>query len=128
MWCTELDLKIIIDQYNLNLSINEIYISDRGEFPKQFKDKIIEYFTIKENLSDGYLYMKSKNKLNAIYGMSVTDIIRPDISVDYDTGEFKKEKDNSEENINEMLDKFYKSRNNFLPYKLCIWVTAQCRY
>ena len=128
MWCTELDLKIIIDQYNLNLSINEIYISDRGEFPKQFKDKIIEYFTIKENLSDGYLYMKSKNKLNAIYGMSVTDIIRPDINVDYDTGEFKKEKDNSEENINEMLDKFYNSRNNFFPYQLGVWVTAQCRY
>ena len=106
----------------------EIYTSERGDFPKQFKEKIIEYFKIKENLIEGYLYMKSKNKLNAIYGMSVTDIIRPDIQVNFETGEFTKTKDNSDESIDEKLNDFYKSRNNFFPYQLGVRVTAQCRY
>ena len=128
MWVTELDFKIILDQYDSDIEIMEIYTSERGEFPKQFKEKIIEYFKIKENLNEGYLYMKSKNKLNAIYGMSVTDIIRPVIQVNFETGEFTKTKDNTDESIEERLNKFYKSRNNFFPYQVGVWVTAQCRY
>lgn len=128
MWVTELDFKIIIDQYESDIEILEIYTAERGEFPQQFKDKIIQYFTIKESLEEGYLYMKSKNKLNAIYGMSVTDIIRAIIEMDMESGEFSKIKDNSDDSIEERLNDFYKSRNNFFPYQVGVWVTAQCRY
>ena len=71
--------------------------------------------------------MKSKNKLNAIFGMSCSRLIRDDIEHDFelskdeifkilDTGEREKR-----------IAKYYNSRKSFFPYQLGVWLTAHCR-
>ena len=76
----------------------------------------MEYFILKTQLKgiDGkeYEYMKSKNRLNSSYGMSVTSIVHSDIDYNIYTMEWTELKGDTES----ALEDFYKSRNNFLPY------------
>ena len=67
-------------------------IARKGPLPKQYLDVIDKYYQDKTMLKNGpdgesedaaderqYQYMKSKNKLNGIYGMSAQDPIRESI-------------------------------------------------
>ena len=133
LYCTELDIEILTQQYKANFYILEMYTSKRGEFPKPFKEIINKFFIAKETLGDSekeedyYYYMKSKNKLNAIFGMSVSRIIRDIIEYDFYTAKYKKEKIKDKEERIKKLDKYYNSRNSFFPYQLGVYVTAHCR-
>lgn len=129
MWLTELDFKILIDQYEFDdIEIIKMYIAKRGPIPMQYIDNINKYFEIKENGDkDTVYYQKSKAKLNAIYGMTATDICRPNIHFDFDTGEYVSDII-SDTDISDMLDKYYGSRNNFNPYQFGVWTTAHARY
>jgi hypothetical protein len=126
--CTNIDLVIILDTYDFDgYEINKSMYSEKGKLPKEFREKVREYFVLKTQLKnvDGkeYEYMKSKNRLNSSYGMSVTSIVHSDINYDIYTmkwNEFKGDIDGS------LLD-FYKSRNNFLPYQWGVFVTANAR-
>ena len=130
MYCTELDLDIIERQYKADIYITDIYVADRGEFPVQFKKVIHKYFEVKETLKKegGYFYMKSKNKLNAIFGMSCSRLIRDDIEHDFDSSEDKVIKIIDKKEREKKIKKFYNSRNSFFPYQLGVWLTAQCRH
>lgn len=57
--------------------------------------------------------MKSKNKLNSIYGMTVTNILNTEI--EYNDGEYTEKKMTHEE-MQEALDKYYKNHRSFLNY------------
>ena len=69
--------------------------------------------------------MKSKELLNSIYGMMCTKIIRPQIDVDR-TGRpvIVRMEDNDAENI---IKEYYKSKNNFTMYQIGVWVTSYAR-
>lgn len=80
---TNYDYQIFINQYDYdenNVRVEDFYYSYKGFLPKEFTDTVLEFFTLKSQLKgkEGkeYEYMKSKNKLNSLYGMIVTDIIR----------------------------------------------------
>ena len=124
---TELDYKWLCKQYTFNQYIISVYTAERGQCPEPIRITTNKYFEIKETLDDGYLYMKSKNKLNAIYGCSATDPVRADIVFNYKTNEWKITKKLSDNNISEKLDKFYNSRNSFMPYQIGVWTTAHAR-
>ena len=85
----------------------------------------MHYFQLKTQLKnvDGkeYEYGKAKNRLNAGYGMMVTRIAKDEWT--YYAGDYHKES----RDLSEVLDKFYKSRNNFLRYEQGVWVTANAR-
>lgn len=132
MWCTELDLETIIEQYNFeNLYITDIYTSKRGEFPHQFKGVIAKYFEAKETLKgvegSEYFYMKSKNKLNAIFGMSCSRLIRDDIEHDFEQSKDEVFKILDVKEREKRIAKYYNSRKSFFPYQLGVWLTAHCR-
>lgn len=125
---TELDFKWIFKQYDIDFVVIEsVYIADRGEFPEQIKKQIHNYFSYKEILEEGVLRMKSKNKLNAIYGMSATDIVRDEHNIDIETMEFDTVKKLDDEDIEKALTDFYKNRNSFMPYQFGVWTTAHAR-
>lgn len=130
MYCTELDLDIIERQYKADIYITDVYVADRGEFPIQFKKVIHKYFEVKETLKKdgGYFYMKSKNKLNAIFGMSCSRLIRDDIEHDFDLSKDKVIKIIDKKEREKKIKKYYNSRNSFFPYQLGVWLTAQCRH
>lgn len=129
---TELDYKWIIKQYDTdNVFFNKVYISKRTEFPLSIRSECIDkYFIVKENgKKDGeYMYLKYKEWLNSIYGMTATDIVREECTYNFNEREWevKKIKDDSKL-LSEKLNKYYKSRNNFMSYQYGVYTTAHAR-
>lgn len=126
---TNVDYEIIKRQYDIEeIYIEKFYFARKKYLSQELRNTVLEYFELKSKLKDvkghEYEYMKSKNKLNSLYGMMVTAIERekilfdPDIFVD-GLGFAKGEKTT--------LEKYYKSRNSFLIYQQGIWVTCYCR-
>lgn len=121
---TNYDYQIFINQYEydeMNVRVECFYYSYKGFLPKEFINTVLEFFTLKSQLKgiEGkeYEYMKSKNKLNALYGMIVTDIQRQEnlFNNKWEKGELS------------TLEDYYKKRNNFLTYQWGLFVTAICR-
>lgn len=130
MQLTELDLQIIRDTYKTNggkikFHVERAMYSKRGYLPFELLQTMLDYYEQKTSLSgsveDFYLYCKSKNKLNAIFGMMVTDILHSMIT--YLNGEWDIEKPD----ISAALDHYYNSRNNFLHYPWGVYITAHAR-
>ena len=120
---TNYDYQIFINQYDYdedNVRVEDFYYSHKGFLPKELTDTVIEFFILKSQLKgnkDKYKYMKSKNKLNSLYGMIVTDIIRQE---NLFNDQWKKGEKST-------LDDYYNKRNNFLTYQWGLFVTAICR-
>ena len=68
-----------------------------------------------------YESSKAKARLNASYGMMVTDVCKP--VVEYVSGEYRTQPLDKAA----ALAKYYKSRNSFLSYQHGVWVTARSR-
>lgn len=126
MWLTDIDYNIILKEYEYkDIYVKEIWGSRYGELPAEFKETLMDYYRKKTQLKGiaehAYEYMKSKNRLNASYGMMVTDIAKPEIAY------VNEEYITVEKELSEVLEKYYKSRNNFLSYQQGLWVTANAR-
>lgn len=126
---TNIDFDIVREQYEYDeIAVEEFHYSRKGLLPKELRDTIMYYFEKKSKLKgDGehyYEYMKSKNKLNSIYGMTVTNILNTEI--EYHDGEYT-EKKMTEEEMEEALDKYYKNHRSFLNYSWGVFVTAYAR-
>lgn len=83
---TEIDLEIILDQYTFDeIGILECMVAQKDYLPGEYRKVIQTYFENKTKLKGDdtdqgkYLYVKSKNSLNSVYGMSATDPIHQEI-------------------------------------------------
>ena len=126
---TNIDYDIVKEQYEYDeIAVEEFHYSRKGLLPKELRDTIMYYFEKKSKLKGDeehyYEYMKSKNKLNSIYGMTVTNILNTEI--EYHDGEYI-EKQMTEEEMQEALDKYYKNHRSFLNYSWGVFVTAYAR-
>lgn len=124
---TNIDFKIIDEMYEYDeMYVEDFYFSRTEYLSKELREVILEYFKGKTELkgidAQYYYYMKSKNKLNAIYGMMVTALIRDEY--EYHDGVLTL-KDNVDRE--KKLDDYYSSRNSFLTYQHGIWCTAYAR-
>lgn len=124
---TNIDLEIIRSNYDYKgFTVNEAIYAEKGKLPKELRLKLMEFFTAKTQLKniDGkeYEYMKSKNRLNSTFGMMVTDILHAEYIYLPESMTWEKN-----EPTDEMLDKFFASRNNFLSYQWGVFVTANAR-
>lgn len=138
MTITDIDYKIIKKQYTWDsIAVTEMHTAQYGMLPESIRQTILKYFidksTLKykiENCEDEeqkanyqYLYAKSKNRLNGIFGMTYTNPIHPVMEVDRLTGQWSA----NFPDVAEELGKFYKSRNNFLAYQWGVWTTCRAR-
>lgn len=131
--CTDIDWRIICSQYTFDkdFHINNLYYAEYGKLNNEFRKLLMDYFYQKEILNpdknpnaDPYIYAKFKNRINAFFGMMLTDICNPEIVYDpYADDIWGK----GEINLDYMLSKHYNSRNTFLTYQHGIWVTANAR-
>lgn len=141
MVVTDVDWKIIQDHYTLgDMVVPEMYIAEYGYLPLDFRHKLLSYFIskceLKEKLNEleskgeedteeyadtAYLYAKFKNRINAAYGMMVTDIASPEII--FENGDWE----SCDIDYQSALDSYYKSYNSFLSYQHGVWVTANAR-
>lgn len=129
MAVTEIDYKIIESMYDFDeVIIEQFYVSHRGEFPAQIREVMMSYYynkcTLKGIVDKEYEYVKSKNKLNAFFGMCVS-------AIDHDIWDYILEKcewDVTKGDIQEALDKYFSSRSNFLAYQWGCYITAWARW
>lgn len=126
---TNIDYDIVKEQYEYDeIAVEEFHYSRKGLLPKELRDTIMYYFEKKSKLKGDeehyYEYMKSKNKLNSIYGMTVTNILNTEI--EYHDGEYTEKKMNEDE-MQDALDKYYKNHRSFLNYSWGVFVTAYAR-
>lgn len=129
LWLTELDYYWIVDQYETDgLYIQELFVCDRGYDTQAIRDVTNEYFKVKEGLEkDGYFYHKSKNRLNAIYGMKSTNPVRSQCELNIESGLWSEIRDMSDDHINEALDRYYKSYNSFNNFSHGVYITSWAR-
>lgn len=124
---TDIDWKIIKAEYKYEkVYFKDIYASRYELMPAELRGVIMKYYKAKTELkgikSKEYEYMKSKNKLNAIYGMGIMRIDQ--VTTVYEDGEYKE----LDADLSDLLERYYKSRNSFLSYQQGVWVTAWARY
>jgi hypothetical protein len=123
---TDLDMDIIVNEYEFDdIIIQECYHARYGKLPKELTDLTKKYYTdktaLKGDKDQEIYYMKQKNKLNSIYGMSVQCPTKPDVIFDDKEGfEFT---DTPEP---ELLEK--SNRTAFQSYTWGVWITANARY
>lgn len=140
MTLTDIDFEIIKEQYTWDeMSISDFHIATYGYLPEALLSQVMAYFRAKTELKDkikeaeergdeeeaanlAYLYAKSKNRLNGIFGMCYTNPVHNVISINED-GEWIEEAPE----IAEALKKYWKSRNSFLVYAWGVWITAWAR-
>lgn len=86
MALTEIDLEIVLDQYTFDeMGVSDVMIAQKDYLPKEYRDVILGYFQKKTKLKGDdseegkYFYGKSKNDLNAVYGMSVQNPCTEDV-------------------------------------------------
>lgn len=137
MVLTDLDYKIISEQYTYDMEIDAVYRAKYAYLPNEFRKYIFDRYIRKSDLkpSDGwekgdkYLYAKEKNKINANFGMTLTDIVHDEIiytplKPDKHGNPFHKQAPATDDG----LRRHYNSRSTFLVYQWGLWVTAWCRY
>lgn len=105
MALTEIDLKIVLKQYTFDeIQVQTAMVAQKHYLPGEYRNVIIKYYENKTKLKGVtdpeqiYLYQKSKEKLNGIYGMSAQDPIHAEILYnggdyarsDYITGDAEK--------------------------------------
>ena len=137
---TDIDFEIIKEQYTWDdMSISDFHIATYGYLPEALLSQVMAYFRTKTELKDkikeaeergdeeeaanlAYLYAKSKNRLNGIFGMCYTNPVHNVISINED-GEWIEDAPE----IADALKKYWKSRNSFLVYAWGVWITAWAR-
>lgn len=126
---TEIDFKIIESCYNYDeLQVKKFRTYCKQYLPTAFVKSVVKLYKDKTELKDvkgeEINYMLSKGRLNACYGMMVTNIIRDDIKYDSDSNSwFKEEKD-----VTSQLEKYNNDKKRFLFYLWGVYVTAYARY
>lgn len=122
---TDVDLKIILDQYDFDdLCAFDVSYARYGKLPKSLIDTVTAYYKAKTELKNvpgqEIYYMKSKNKLNSIYGMMAQNPVKQDIV--YNNGVWSTANDPEAEILAES------NRKAFLCYQWGVWCTAWARY
>ena len=139
----EIDYIILSTQYKFKMVILELYTAEKAPLPEWFKSVILDLYKKKSDLKNRVQYLednepdnefkifeakldllKVKELLNAIYGMSATNPVR----VNYSLDQMANWVIDDDIKVSEILDKFYESRNNCLQYSWGCWCTSYARY
>lgn len=126
--CTEIDLKIIMRDYQIdNIVVVSCYRAVKRLLPYEIRRVILDYYRIKCELSASkdpvskYNRARAKEDLNACYGMMCMRIDRLEYA--YNNGQYSL----IEHPLSEMINKFYSSESSFLWYQWALWTTAHAR-
>lgn len=123
MCINDIDYEIIIREYDCNITILENWVSGYEYLNKDYRDFVYQMFVEKCKLKgkDEYYYNKYKNKINALFGMMLTDITREEIT--YIDGDWSAELPDTIKALNA----YYSNRKSFLSYQHGLYVTAHAR-
>lgn len=124
---TDIDYKIIANEYDFNIEIISVYTSKYDYLPDGLRNLVIDLFKNKTELKgieDKEVdYMKSKELINSLYGMCAQNPIKPEII--YNDGE-KPFSIEPVQDLHKAMEKHNKKA--FLSYAWGCWVTCWARY
>lgn len=128
---TNIDFDIVNRMYDYDeLYVYDFHFARKRLLSKELRKTIMKYFTDKTMLKDvegqEYFYSRQKNKLNAIYGMCVSHILRDTYRYDSITHTISMIEAGDEDRQKEM-DKYNDSWNSFLCFQWGVFVTAYAR-
>lgn len=143
MVLTDIDFEIIRDCYNIKeIDIKEVYASRKGYLDKRVINFILDLWQTKTKLKgisedspDFNFYMKQKQILNGLFGVSVTSLIKQNTIYGYNE-ETKKidwgnidisTADKLQEFLNDKIEKAKNSFSTLFPYSVGVWVCAKNR-
>lgn len=122
---TDIDLRIVLQEYSFtDIRFFDVASSRYGYLPTPLISTICQYYQYKTELKNvpgqELLYMKSKNKLNSLYGMCAQDPVKQ--SILFINNDFQEQ---NEEEAKLLLEH---NKKAFLAYQWGVWVTAWARY
>lgn len=122
---TDIDLRIVLQEYSFtDIRFFDVASSRYGYLPTPLINTICQYYHYKTELKNvpgqELLYMKSKNKLNSLYGMCAQDPVKQ--SILFINNDFQEQ---NEEEAKLLLEH---NKKAFLAYQWGVWVTAWARY
>lgn len=123
----DIDWKIIKTEYTGQVKIKNVYTAKYNFLPNSLRELVVTLFHDKTKLKNvkgkELDYMKSKELINALYGMCAQNPVKPEILyIDEIEKSFDVEKDID---IKEKLEKYNKKA--FLLYAWGCWVTSWAR-
>lgn len=123
---TEIDFEWINKFYVYDdLEVRDLYAYERGYLPTELVQCVLDFYGRKTSLKgipEKYVeYMVSKNMINSMYGMMVTDIMRDEIN--YTSRGWTKKSTIAEST----LSHYNNNRKRFLFYPWGVYVTAHAR-
>ena len=126
---TDVDFYFLLDTYKYDsYEIKEAYYSIYDYLPKKFIEFVLEKYVNKTKYKNvegmEVEYAKEKNKFNALYGMSVTNMIRDEVVYDNVLDWLPDRELTNEEIISKLNDEKKKA---FLSFAYGVWVTAYAR-
>lgn len=124
---TDIDLRIILDQYDFDsIEPFDVYTARYGRLPQPLIDLICKLYKDKTELKgvegQEIYYALSKEMINAVYGMTCQDPVKDRIEYVEDSEELYIERG---ENPEKLLDDY--QRRAFLTYAWGVWTTAHAR-
>lgn len=119
----EIDFKLFASSYKWSkITFHNFKIAYKGKLPREFIVSLLELYKNKTTLKgvDGkeIEYLKSKEFINSLFGMCVTDICRDEIV--YKDGEWTKEL----VDIKKAIEKYNNDTRRFLFYAWGVWITS----
>ena len=126
--CTDLDYKILRQQYKFDMEIITVATARYGKLPQPLRDCVLDYYKQKTDLKDKktdsehtaefykLLYNKLKNLLNAQFGMMAQDPVKDTIKYYSDLEDMYKEDGTAPEELLEQHNK-----RAFLVYQWGVW-------
>lgn len=124
---TSIDFEDISFFYSFsNYEIYNLFVFKKDYLPKRFIECVFKFYNDKTKLKGvsgkESEYMHSKEMLNSLYGMCVTDIVRENIN--YSCGKWSK----TEPDIDDKLKEYNNDRTRFLFYAWGVFCTAYARH
>lgn len=124
----ETDFLNFLDFYNFDhIDIENVYVSKKEYLPKELVSVILKLFQQKTSLkgieSEIENYMRSKNRINGVYGSSVFNFMNSGVYFDEETN-YKFGKD---EKSFADYKKYMANPNQYLWYSIGVWVTSYAR-
>lgn len=123
MTVNEIDFIILESEYEFGYEITELWTARKSFLPDNFRALIMDEYRAKTALKgvDEYMYGKRKNRFNSLYGMTVTNPIKPELKLDDDLMIVEDYQKTPELLVEEYL------KNGWLPYQWGIYCTSYAR-
>lgn len=125
---THIDFLTVLDTYDIaQIRVLRLWKYRKGYLPKEYILTVLDQYgkktTLKGVAGKEDEYQQGKRNTNSLYGMLVTQLNRPEVIYDQETGMWKV----GEVDTAAALDKYNNDDGRFLSYLWGIMVTALCR-